>query len=163
MSGSRVILVILIALGGLFVVGLVIGMGDDTEGVNPNGYSWIQALRAGFIEEEGLKVSDIRANCLRQNTFSIRVSSTCHAEIRGAEPRIRIMKLRLIEGESAQVKLEPQGENAIPVQVTLRNTSPKPTTLQIFKGREELPVAATLSLTCERASSPPARCTVQLQ
>jgi hypothetical protein len=163
MSGSRVILLILVALAVLFAVGMVMGVGNNTESVNPKEHSWSQLFKEKFIKEETLNVRDISAGCLSNNMFTILASSTCHAEVKEDEARVRTMQLRLIEGDRVQVKLEPKGDNAVPLQVNLRHTDAKPLKLQIFRGEEKLQVVATLSLKCEGASGPLARCTVHLQ
>lgn len=153
MKSTKILIVVLLLIGALFIVGLNLGAlhGDDQTFQTPN---WTNGIGTALVSSQALQVGDLSptpAQCLQQGKLVVAVGATCTFTIRQSLFAQRVVGLVLVAGTSATVSLTQ--EEIIPVQQSLAGVNATTTAdMKVYPGKTH----GMLSVVCNSKEGEPA-------
>ena len=116
----KTLFVILGVLGVLFIVGVVLGVGQSSKAPQDLSPAWLASLGSALFKEQQLKADDLLPAtppaCRDQfaaGLFALNAGGSCNLYVNPSNAPVRQVSLRLAQGSSAQVTFVPYDDNQI--------------------------------------------------
>src|SRR5579883_605622 len=157
-SATKVFIIILFIIALLFVISINLGAlhSDDHTFQKP---AWLNSIGATLANPQPLNVADLHpgaANCLQQRKLIVQAGGSCTFTIQKSTFAVRVARIRLAQGASAQVSLSQ--EDTLTVQKTFPGDAATQNDLKVYPGKAHRP----LVIQCTNAGGL-AACVLELQ